>query len=90
MDILYANVQKIAKTDQPGRFIAVFIIAPILVCKGVQYSDEFIIIFSIILFLWDLYWICCKPPKVCEKYECTHVNHVSESPGSGIKLNPTD
>jgi hypothetical protein len=63
MDIVFSKVQKITKTDQPGRFIAVFLIAPILVYKGLKYSDKFIFIFAIILFLWDSYWICCKPPR---------------------------
>ena len=50
-------------TDQPGRVLAVFVIAPILLYKGMKYKDYFILLFAIILFLWDLYWLLTKPPK---------------------------
>lgn len=49
-------------TDQPGRVLAVFVVSPILLFKGLKYKDYFIIIFAIILFFWDLYWILTKPP----------------------------
>jgi hypothetical protein len=52
-----------ALTDQPGRFIAVFFIAPILLYKGLVYNDAFITAFAVILFVWDLYWLICCPPK---------------------------
>ena len=50
-------------SDQSGRILAVFLVAPILFSKGIIYNDEFIIIFAVILFLWDLHWLCVKPPK---------------------------
>lgn len=50
-------------TDQPGRLCAVFYIAPILFLKGIEYNDLFIIIFAIVLFCWDLYWIIYKKPN---------------------------
>lgn len=49
--------------DQPGRFIALFIIAPVLLLKGLYYKDTFIIGFAIILFLWDFYWIITSRPN---------------------------
>jgi len=49
-------------TDQPGRVIAVFVISPVLFYKGYIYNDYFILLFSIILFCWDLYWLVCKSP----------------------------
>ena len=52
-------------TDQPGRILAVFVISPILLYKGWQYKDWFIILFAIALFLWDLYWLLMKEP--CKK-----------------------
>ena len=52
-------------TDQPGRIIAVFVISPILLYKGWQYNDWFIILFAIVLFVWDLYWLFMKEP--CKK-----------------------
>ena len=56
MNIIYS--------DQPVRFLAVFIIAPIIVYKGYIYNDHFLVIFSILLFIWDLYWLICKEAKV--------------------------
>ena len=49
-------------SDQPGRFVAVFVVAPILFFKGKHYKDWFILIFAIVLFLWDLFWILRRPP----------------------------
>jgi hypothetical protein len=50
-------------SDQPGRVLAVFVIAPILLYKGYKYHDWFIFIFAIILFFWDLFWLVTQPPK---------------------------
>jgi hypothetical protein len=50
-------------TDQPGRVLAVTVVSPLLMYKGIQYNDNFIVSFAIILFLWDLYWILFSPPK---------------------------
>lgn len=50
-------------TDQPGRILAVTVVSPLLLYKGIQYNDNFIKLFAIVLFLWDLYWILCFPPK---------------------------
>jgi hypothetical protein len=52
-------------TDQPGRILAVFVISPILLWKGLQYKDWFIILFAVVLFGWDLYWLLMKEP--CKK-----------------------
>ena len=49
--------------DQPGRLVAVFIIAPILLLKGLHYDDYFIICFSILLFIWDLYHMIFSKPN---------------------------
>ena len=50
-------------TDQPGRILAVFVIAPILLYKGYIYQDKFIIAFAVILFFWDLYWLFTQPAR---------------------------
>ena len=52
-------------TDQPGRVLAVFVFGPIILWKGMHtYKyDWFLIIFAILLILWDLWWLCQKPPK---------------------------
>lgn len=57
-------VKSILKSDQPGRIIAVFIVAPILLYKSCKYNDMFILIFSIILFVWDMYWLIIEPPRI--------------------------
>ena len=64
--------------DQPGRLCAVFIVAPILFYKGLQYNDFFIILFSIVLFLWDLFWICTSEPNTIKllDIECPGINPI--------------
>ena len=56
-------VRRIIITDQPGRYIAVFVISPILAKKGFEYNDIFIQLFSLLLFTWDLFWIIIYPAK---------------------------
>lgn len=59
--------------DQPGRLVALIIVAPILFYKGLKYNDLFIIVFSIVLFLWDLYWLLTsKPNSYIDKSEETN------------------
>ncbi len=64
--ILSKNKMIIKKmfTDQIGRYFAIFIFAPILILKGVAKSDNLLLILGIALFLWDLYWILFREPKV--------------------------
>jgi hypothetical protein len=57
----------ITETDQPGRLIAVFILAPLIAYKACIYNDIFLLIFSIMLFMWDLYWLINKKPVVYNK-----------------------
>ena len=49
--------------DQPGRIFAVFILAPLIAYKACIYNDTFLLIFSIMLFIWDLYWLIYKKPQ---------------------------
>jgi hypothetical protein len=49
-------------SDQPGRLCAVFILAPLIAYKACIYNDTFLLIFSIMLFMWDLYWLIYKKP----------------------------
>jgi hypothetical protein len=51
-------------TDQPGRYFAIFVFAPILIFKGVYSSDYLLLILGLALFFWDLYWILFKKPKI--------------------------
>ena len=46
--------------DQPGRIFAITVFAPLLIYKGYQYKDNFLIFFGILLFIWDLYWLLFK------------------------------
>lgn len=50
--------------DQPGRLLAVFLFAPVLIYKGYKYSDKFLILFGLLLFLWDLYHILYTKPNI--------------------------
>lgn len=49
--------------DQPGRFVAIFIISPMLLYKGYNYNDIYLILLAIILFFWDTYWIVTSKPN---------------------------
>jgi len=49
-------------TDQPGRLCAIFIFAPLIAYKAYVYNDIILLIFSIMLFIWDLYWFIYKDP----------------------------
>lgn len=60
----FVVTRRIIRTDQPGRLVAVGIVSPLLMYKGVMYEDVFIQGFSLVLFVWDLYWIITKPPIV--------------------------
>lgn len=53
---------KIFGSDQPWRVLAVFVFAPLIFYKGYIYSDWFLILFALTLFVWDLYWLAYKPP----------------------------
>ena len=57
-----------ACSDQPGRFIAVFVVSPVLAYKGfVVYDDTFIKAFSVVLFAWDLWWLIMREPVRSKK-----------------------
>ena len=54
-------------TDQPGRVLAVFVFAPLLVYKGFagcKRGDAFLVAFGLLLLAWDAYWLLCKAPVV--------------------------
>jgi hypothetical protein len=72
--------------DQPGRLLAVFIIAPILMIKGLHYNDYFIISFSLILFIWDLYHIIYSKPNKPLYYDIEKCDYNN----SDNKLNEKD
>ena len=61
-------------TDQPGRFIAIFILSPLLLISGILLlkTDNvkikstiawILIIISIIFFFYELFWILNYPAK---------------------------
>ena len=43
--------------DEIGKIIAVFIISPILIYKGLIYNDLTLGLLGLMLFLYDSYWI---------------------------------
>jgi hypothetical protein len=57
----------ILKTDQPGRLLAVFLFAPMLVYKAHVYKDTFLWAFAWALFLWDMWWLLFAAPRVLQK-----------------------
>jgi len=76
--------------DQPGRLLAVFIIAPILMIKGLHYNDYFIISFSVILFIWDLYHIIYSKPNKPIYYDVENVDSNIVSDKTDATLNEKD
>ena len=50
-------------TDQPGRWLAVLVFAPLLLQRGILHDDVFIIAFACMLFVWDLTWLIVAKPK---------------------------
>ena len=48
-------------SHQPVRILAVFVIAPILFHKSIEYDDMFITSFAMLLFTWDLFWLMRLP-----------------------------
>lgn len=55
-------------TDQPGRFIAVFVFSPLLIYKAIEYNDHFIGLFAVCLWTWDSYWILYRAPVHATEY----------------------
>ena len=43
--------------------MAVFVVAPVLLHKGVVYGYDFIKAFAVVLFAWDLYWLMTQRPR---------------------------
>lgn len=56
-------LERITGTDQPGRYLAVFVVAPIIAYKSYIYRDSFLLIFSMLLMSWDMYWLLSHAPK---------------------------
>lgn len=54
-------------TDQPGRVLAIFIFSPLILCKGINYEDKFLILFALLLFFWELLWLTkYESKKICD------------------------
>ena len=63
-------------TDQPGRLLAVTIVAPLLIVAGrsLTRSNKYrerigrgLILFGIGFELYELYWITCQPARRCDR-----------------------
>ena len=57
-------IDRIINSDQPGRVLAVFVFAPVLLHRSFKYNDTFIRAFATLLFAWDLYWLALWPARV--------------------------
>ena len=51
--------------EQPGRVFGALIFSPYLFYKGWVYGDESLLVWSVLLFIYELCWICYYDP---EKY----------------------
>ncbi len=56
-------------TEQPGRILAIFIFAPYLIYSGYIYNDKIILLFGIIFFIYELFWIIFYKPKSINIYD---------------------
>jgi hypothetical protein len=69
-------------TDRPGRYFGVFIFAPMLLYCGfivrVNHNNVSItlIFFSILLFVYEMFWICFKQNK---SLDCIYINEVGDT-----------
>lgn len=63
LNSVFVVAKRVIRTDQPGRVVAVFVVSPILAKKGLDYGDNFIQAFSVLLFTWDFYWLLMHPAK---------------------------
>ena len=51
-------------TDQPGRVFAVVIFAPYLAYRGFIHRDTLLAVLGVALFLYEMFWLLSKPPKM--------------------------
>jgi hypothetical protein len=64
MSVIFNNMfDGLNFTDQPGRVLAVFVFGPLLIYKSQKYGDFFLLMFGVLLIVWDLFWLLNKPAK---------------------------
>lgn len=64
VEVFPKMVYDCALTDQPLRWLAVLVLAPLLVWRGVVHEDIFVIIFGCGLFIVDSFCIAFVTPDV--------------------------
>jgi hypothetical protein len=50
--------------EQPARIIFILLLTPILFMKGFMNKDIFVMVFAILLFLCEFYWMTFTRPKI--------------------------
>ena len=50
-------------TDQPIRYIAVFVFAPFLIYSGMKYKDKPLLLCGIIFLIFEIFCILCVAPR---------------------------
>ena len=69
-------------TDRPGRYFAIFIFAPTLLYCGITVRPHYssisnvLILLSILLFVYEMFWICCKENQT---FDVIYINENSET-----------
>ena len=69
-------------TDRPGRYFAILIFSPTLIYCGIivrkNHPDisNILCFFAILLFIYEMFWICCKDN---ESLDNIYINEKSES-----------
>jgi len=54
---------------QPGILIVILFLSPLLLYKGYIYNDNELMFFSLVLFIWDLYYVIYTKPNITTKNE---------------------
>ena len=53
-------------TDQPGRWLAVLVFAPLLLWRGRQNHDRVVVGFACLLFTYDAWWLMFRAAKCAQ------------------------
>jgi hypothetical protein len=60
-------VQTKAITDQPGRLIAIFLLAPYLINAGKQYKDNKLSAIGYVFLIYEILWLLNADPRTISR-----------------------
>lgn len=53
-------------TEQPGRLLAIILIAPYLIYCGYIYNNIYLIVLGIIFMIYEIFWVIFYKPKTID------------------------